>query len=70
VAIGEGGEGMMCPYCRTEKDPDSKTKVHETRTFWDRRGFFHVRRRHECLRCAETFWTVERSPIVNKGGGG
>lgn len=54
---------MICPYCRTPKGQGYKTKILETRTFWNpERHYYFVERRHKCKQCDEEFWTEERSP--------
>jgi transcriptional regulator NrdR family protein len=56
---------MFCPYCTKGDGEGSKTKVLETRMYWDETGkYFYIERRRECLRCDERFTTKERSPRV------
>jgi transcriptional regulator NrdR family protein len=58
---------MLCPYCRTPEGNSYKTKILETRTFWNpERSHYFVERRHKCKGCEEEFWTVEKSPTVKE----
>ena len=54
---------MFCPFCTTGDGEGKKTKVLETRMFWDPNGnYFYIERRRECTHCEERFTTKERSP--------
>lgn len=54
---------MICPHCRTTDGNGYKTKILETRTFWNpEKHFYFVERRHRCNNCTKEFWTVEKSP--------
>lgn len=45
---------MLCPSC------EEKTKVLETRQFYDKDGkFYYLDRRRECLSCGERFFSLE-----------
>jgi len=45
---------MLCPSC------EEKTKVLETRQFYDKNfDFYYMERRRECLSCAERFFSIE-----------
>ena len=45
---------MLCPSC------DERTKVLETRQFYDKDGgFYYLDRRRECLSCGERFFSLE-----------
>jgi transcriptional regulator NrdR family protein len=45
---------MLCPSC------EEKTKVLETRQFYDKNfGFYYVERRRECLSCEKRFFSIE-----------
>lgn len=58
---------MQCPYCRTPDGDAYKTKVLETRHWWEpTRGYYYVERRRECTQCKTRFSTKERSPTTRK----
>jgi transcriptional regulator NrdR family protein len=45
---------MLCPSC------EERTKVLETRQFYDKDGgFYYLDRRRECLSCGERFFSLE-----------
>lgn len=45
---------MLCPSC------EERTKVLETRQFYDKNGgFYYLDRRRECLSCGERFFSLE-----------
>jgi transcriptional regulator NrdR family protein len=56
---------MFCPYCRDANGWSYKTKVLDTRSYWnDQRNYFYLERRRECPECERRFTTIERSPKV------
>lgn len=56
---------MMCPFCRDKNGESFKTKVIETRSFWEPNKYrYYLERRRECKHCGERFTTMEYSPQV------
>ena len=58
---------MLCPYCSDPTGVSHKTKVVETRSFWEPTSrYFYIERRRECPICRNRFTTTEKSPNVRK----
>jgi transcriptional regulator NrdR family protein len=57
---------MKCPYCADKDFNSSKTKVIDSRNYFEptKKRFFTERIR-KCDSCEKTFKTVEYSPKVN-----
>jgi len=56
---------MQCPYCRLPKGTSYKTKVLDTRSYWEpNERRYYIERRRECTNCKERFTTIENSPKV------
>lgn len=61
---------MFCPYCCGPDGEGQKTKVLDTRSFWEpNRRCFYLERRRECTKCKTRFTTKERSPSVRPTNG-
>jgi len=57
---------MHCPFCTTPK-ADHKTKVVDSRDYWDpNKRCFYVERKRKCYNCERVFKTTERSPCAPK----
>ena len=55
-----GFKNLICPECLDKEDVAYKTKILETRTYFDDAiGQPIVRRRHICINCDCQFYTVE-----------
>jgi len=58
---------MLCPYCSDPTGVSHKTRVVETRSFWEPTSrYFYIERRRECPICSNRFTTTEKSPNVRK----
>ena len=58
---------MKCPFCVQPDGRAYKTKVIETRNYWEpNEKVFYVERRRECVHCEERFTTKEIAPKVKE----
>ena len=56
--LAESGQGMQCPFCKTDDSRVTDTRVTD--------GGATIRRRRECIHCSKRFTTYEKSETIIK----